>query len=474
MKITVDETKPLQTVYGWGTSSCWWSQNVSDEKTRNEIADCLYSDNGLHLNIYRYNVGGGYDENTERVKNPWRLTESFYVKDEQTGEWVYDFTRDKNAVDMMKKCVATGNVDTVILFANSPHYTFTVSGQSSGGLSENQSNLRKDCYQKYVDYFLTVTEHFLDEGIPVKFISPINEPQWKWGGSVRQEGCHYEPDEVLLLMQLFAKGIKERGLDVKLYAPESGSITDHTKQYFGDLTSDSDINDTLGALCYHCYWADDKALVKKDFGKFINKNYPSYRVDMSEWCELPCKNDTASIESALIMARVISQDMSLSHASSWTSWVAVNQIGLTDGLNYSDGLLSATDDFSQYSISMRYYALAHYSKYIPVNSVMLESSTNVSTLHLSKAEGDDGKASDSSRYISTYDVNFSAYKTPDGKTVIVIVNEGGDREIKLGAAAEKMTVITTDSEKQLAETYSGTFSEKLTIGKNSITTVICE
>ena len=78
MKITINEANELQPVYGWGTSACWWSQNVSDEKTREEIAKYLYSKDGLALNIYRYNIGAGYDENNNRVDNPWRLTESFY------------------------------------------------------------------------------------------------------------------------------------------------------------------------------------------------------------------------------------------------------------------------------------------------------------------------------------------------------------------------------------------------------------
>ncbi len=42
-------------------------------------------------------------------------------------------------------------------------------------------------------------------GNAAKYISPINEPQWKWGGaSVWQEGCHYECEEVLEVFHLFA------------------------------------------------------------------------------------------------------------------------------------------------------------------------------------------------------------------------------------------------------------------------------
>ena len=106
MKITVNPEVVKQEIYGWGASSCWWSQYVSDENVRKDLAKQLYSSEGLGLNIYRYNVGAGYEEENNRVDNPWRVTESFLVKDEKTGEWVYDFSRDKNAVDMMKECLS--------------------------------------------------------------------------------------------------------------------------------------------------------------------------------------------------------------------------------------------------------------------------------------------------------------------------------------------------------------------------------
>ena len=82
----------------------------------------------------------------------------------------------------MLRAALDRGVDTVILFANSPHYSMCKNGRSSGSDSGNETNIDPSRYQDYVDYFLTITEHFIDEGVPVKFISPINEPQWGWGG----------------------------------------------------------------------------------------------------------------------------------------------------------------------------------------------------------------------------------------------------------------------------------------------------
>lgn len=462
MTIKVNQKIKYQTVNGWGTSACWWSQMIDDDETREDIAKLLFSKEGLGLNIYRYNIGGGYDPDVERVTDPWRLTESFYYYNEETGKYEYDFTRDANAQKMLEKALSYGCVDTVILFANSPHYSMTVTGQSSGGTEEYTSNLKKECYDDYVDYLLTITEYFINKGVPVKYISPINEPQWSWGGDwVGQEGCHYEPDEIVKLMHLLAEGITERGLDVKICGPESGEMGENTQNYFKSLLSDNVIADKIGTLSYHSYWSDDDMLGRQSFSRWLKTNCYGYDISMSEWCELPCVSRTDSMEAALKMGRIISQDMKYTGVNSWSSWVAVNNYGteIPAGGDYSDGLISASSDFSNYYLTTRYYAMAHYTKYIPIGSVVLSSNSNIFPIKMNS----DG--------LVTSDVNYSAYKTPQGEIVIVIVNEGDARSFSFDTAGNTMTVIQSDNEKKLQEVYSGKLTS-IELPTQSIATVI--
>ena len=45
---------------GWGTSLCWWANRLGyDETLTQEAARVFFSDEGLDMNIGRYNVGGG-------------------------------------------------------------------------------------------------------------------------------------------------------------------------------------------------------------------------------------------------------------------------------------------------------------------------------------------------------------------------------------------------------------------------------
>lgn len=456
MKISLKNAQKMQTLYGWGTSACWWSQYCADAETQAKIADLLYGDDGLRLNIYRYNVGGGTDEGNCRLSNPWRKTESFMLFDRETEEVKWDFSKDKNAVDMMKKCLETGNIDTLILFCNSPHYSLTATGQASGSLLYNTCNLPKMNYRCFADYLLTVARHFMDEGLPVKYISPINEPQWRWGGSyVWQEGCHYETEEIIELYHIFAEEILKRRMDIKLYGPESGNMIDKTPVYLEALTNDPVIMQVMDIFAYHSYHSDNAPEERYKFKKELADKHPELRFDMSEWCELPNKSHTGDFKGALITARIIGQDIIYGGAESWTSWVAVNHFAIKDdGNDYCDAPIAANQDFSQWYVAKRYYGFAHFSKYIPVGSRALDIGLRPTA--------------------DSNDFNAFAFETPTGKTVLVIVNERENTTVQLDGDYNKMKIILSDRKNELNEIYNGRFTGKTESAKDSILTIILD
>ena len=455
MKINLVNAKKMQTLKGFGTSSCWWSHYCKNEKTQDEIAELLYGDSGLKLNIYRYNIGGGTDENNYRVENPWRRTESMFVFDREKEEGYWDFSLDATAKEVMRKCLDKGNIDTLIVFANSPHWSQTSTGQASGSLMYHTCNLPKMNYRKFADYILTVTQELIDDGFPVKYVSPINEPQWKWGGSfVWQEGCHYEPEEMAEVMHIFAEEIIKRNMSVKLYGPESGEMMGLTPEYLELLKKDELVMSVMPIFAYHSYHSDNDVKIRADFKNELVAKNPELRFDMSEWCELPNKSHTKDFKGALITARIIGQDLIYAGAESWTSWVAVNQFSIKeDGFDYSDATLTATDDYSEWYVAERYYGFAHFSKYIPKNSVCL----------------DNGFFPDENN-----DFNAFSFLTPENKTVTVIVNESSEKEIILDGGFSKMQVIESLQEYKLKTVYEGDFNNNIKVKENSVLTIICE
>ena len=472
LTITVDEDEKGRTLEGFGTSACWWSQIAGKSENAEEIMKLLYSKEGLGLNIYRYNIGGGSADMESEIKDPWHRTESFYVYNEETGEFEYDFTRDAEAQKMLDLALSYGCVDTVVLFANSPHYSMTLNGDTYGNKNWWVSNLPRESYEAYAEYLVTIAEYFINKGVPVKAISPINEPNWSWGAERQhQEGCFYNSEDIYDVYRACVKEIKERNLDIKLSGPESGELSFRLYEWFEYLYNDQEIRPYLANLSYHSYWTDDNLQNKIGLGNWINEKTPDISIEMSEWCHLPCTSPIDSIDGALLQARTMANDLNYSNINSWTAWVGVNGIGIgEDGKKYSDGLLVGNADLSEYEIAMRYYAVAHFSKFIPVGSTKILSEKNINDVTKVEEIKEDGSTN-----ITTlkYTLNQVSYLTPDGKIVCVVVNDGVERELKLKVNRDNMTVYTTNQEKQLEETYSGE-KTKITLPEKSITTIVFE
>lgn len=442
-QILIDRTEKYQTFEEFGTSSCWWAQTIDDEKMADEIAKKLYDkEEGLGLKIFRYNIGGGEADNPDcRIWDTSRRTESFYVLNEETGEYEYDFTRDKNARRMLDLAVKYG-AEKVILFCNSPHFSMTKSVHASGGLTEYSSNLPKENYQAFVDYVLTIADWFVEQGYPIYAISPINEPQWSWGGDwVGQEGCHYEIDETIEVLELFATEMQKRNSPYKLSGPESGEMTWGHYQYVERFFGSEILNNFCDSFAGHSYWMDTKSEEKEQVGKKIRETYPDKKYEMSEWCELPLTIDSRCIDSGLHMAQVIVDDLTKMNAVSWQSWTAVNGDGLLDRVN---------GELVTYN---RYYAFKHFTSFIETGMTRVRIFDN---------------------FEEETKLKTTAF-TNDDTTVVVIVNpEENSETIDLCGLLGDAEIYLTDETHNCEKIYEGNFQSEIDIPPKSIITVRVE
>ncbi len=438
--IGVNRYVTYQTFESFGTSAAWWAQNVEDEETAEEIARLLYDkETGLGLEVFRYNVGAGEKENPDsRISIESRKAESFAVYDKETGSFKYDFSRDSNARRVLDYAVKYG-ADKVILFSNSPHYALTVSGQASGGLESHKNNLPEENYGAYVDYMLTVADKFVEMGYPVFGISPINEPQWSWGGErVTQEGCHFDADECIKLLELFAQTMKERNVSYRLLGPESGQLSEDQYEYIDKFMRSQILRDYCEYFSGHSYWMDNNYDGKTATGQKFADEYPDMKFEMSEWCELPLKIDSTTVDSALYMANIIIQDLTLLNAVSWQSWTAVNE----------DGLLNFTDEgLVKY---MRYYAFMHFSRFIKPGAVRIDTMDSGDNRDIQSVAFDCG-----------------------GRTVMVIVNNSdSDIKLKTSGLRGSYEIYRTDEVKRCEQVEEGSRLGPHTIPAKSIETIV--
>ena len=403
-KIIYDVNKTYQTIEdGFGASGCWWAPDVGGwnvqtqegEDIREAIARLLYDDEtGLGLDIYRYNIGAAVTPDKGKYSHYWRTVESPV---DQNGN--YDINRDANGRYMLNLALKYG-ASEVVLFANSPPNNLTKNGK--GHSSDGKCNIASENYQKYAQYFCDVAEHFIQEGIPVVALSPINEPEWEWKGG--QEGCHYEPNEARDLYEVFIKEMEgRRDLEgVKLSIYESGVVAGRIYEYLEAFMDSDIIRPYLTTLDVHSYWASiqDKAA----FNKYLQEKYPELKVSMTEWCQMQNGRE-GGMNPAYAIAHIILDDLIYLNATGWQYWLAVSCYHYEDGLLYV-----SVEDKDDLQRPLRYYAFAQFTKYVEKGAVRIESEIGL------KDRGEET-------------LRNCSFINPNGELVTIYINSGDDVEI---------------------------------------------
>lgn len=444
-KLTIDETNRFQKVASFGASGAWWAQDVGgwDEAENDELSKRDYigqllfdPEKGIGLSSYRYNLGAGSadTDNSPKITDPWRRSESFEI-----GPKKYDWTKDANARYMLDQAVSYG-VNDIYLFANSPLERLTKSGSAYGGNDNgNYSNLPEENYQAFAEYLLEVTEHFVSEGIPVKALSPINEPQWEWLEG--QEGSHYSPEEVVAFAKLiYAEKEKHEKLNnVEISVPELGEWSNSSKPYYEAMLADQEFMDAYPNWDIHSYWSSD--IQKEEIKAYFEENDVSVDLNMSEWTEMVNGKDV-TMSSALNLANQVYEDLTILNVHNWQYWIAVSCYDYRDGLIYVD-----TEDHT-IEPSKRLWAMGNFSKYIRPGAQRIA-----------------GESEDK-------EINTVAFKNADTDDVIVVMINNGfnGKELAIPKEWSIKEVIETSDEHELKVVKSE--KEKVVLPRQSVTTII--
>ncbi len=478
----IDESTTYQTVNGFGASACWWSQDIGEWENSEEILSYLYSDDGIGLNIYRYNLGAG-SKDDEHITTENRKTECFLQSD-----GTYDWSADSAA----QSCLATakelaGDDLRVTLFCNSAPTSLTENGAAYCSPTEDEdaqwiTNLSSDNYQSFADYCYECAAHFLDEGYRVTSVSPINEPQYSWKAwynddgtySVNQEGCYYSKTETRDLLNVFVdtfddSEVDEQGCKVDMF--ESGAIEgdDTTTAAYVDcilgigpkyVFKNKKLRNYFDSVSMHSYWSSEDTKVSAE--EYYSKNYSAYSIACTEYCQMTSDENTGvydlitaeedgtngmSIEYGVAMAEVIIDDLTVVNATEWDWWTACSYGTYTDGLLYLN-----PDDHSDIQTSKRLWCLGNFSKFINEGAVRLACSSGVDGL-------------ESCAFVNT-----------DGSSVAVYVNDS-DQDLSTALTclsdSSSYEVYTTSADLDLEKTAEGDAGDiQVSVPAMSVVTVV--
>lgn len=219
---------------GWGVSLCWWAGQCGkwSEKKIDQLIDWMVSPTGLNWNLFRYNIGGGDDPKwtncTQHHMGSGKglRAEMEGFQDERGGEYHWD--RDEAQRKIMLK-IKEKRPDAVFeAFSNSAPWWMTKSGCVAGNAEGGKDNLKKEYYEDFADYLVTVCKHYKDEyGIEFKTLEPFNEAMTSyWHQSGVQEGCHFDVASEIAFLKVLAPKLKASGLNTKISASDETSVMD--------------------------------------------------------------------------------------------------------------------------------------------------------------------------------------------------------------------------------------------------------
>ncbi|NQX13812.1 family 43 glycosylhydrolase [Microbacteriaceae bacterium VKM Ac-2855] len=341
---------------GWGTSLVWMANATGDypPELRSELIQKVFGDDGLNLNIARYNVGGGnasdvpdYLRQGGAVPGWWNpaapltdaqgpITSNFADRDRFRAAWTgenasdYDFSADSAQlawVDEIKD-----EVDTWEAFSNSPPYFMTESGYVSGGFNGNSDQIRTDSLDEFATYLKTVVEHVEDtHGIEFDSIDPLNEPNtdywsttlgangWPYRGG--QEGAHAGPGlQSQVLKALDAElAAPDTTTDAVLSGPDETNPSRFVQDWYGWDQATKDVVDQLNV---HTYSTGDRNRAR-DISKASGKPLWMSEVE-GNWGGDSWNPD--SIENGLGLSSHITGDLRELESEAWVFWQPVEDL----------------------------------------------------------------------------------------------------------------------------------------------------
>ena len=343
--VTLDPSYRGSEFEGWGTSLVWFANATGGypDEIRDELVDMVFGDEGLNLNIARYNIGGGNAPNIDNeylrggasaVPGYWAAPEGTTQADkdwwdpENPEHWNWDADANQRWwIDQIKDDVTHWEA-----FSNSPPYFQTVSGYVSGGFDAGDEQIRADAVDEFATYLTEVMEHVeAEHGIQFDTVDPLNEPNTDyWGTQLGadgvqptgggQEGAHAGPEMQQLVINALADQLSESELDTVIAAMDEtnpGKFTGNWNAY----TEESRAN--VEQLNVHTYGTGQRTSVR-DLAKGSDK--PLWMSEVGgAWTD---GQDYTSMENGLGMATRITDDLRELEPSAWVLWQPIEDKNL--------------------------------------------------------------------------------------------------------------------------------------------------
>lgn len=368
---------------GWGTSLCWWANRIGhSDKLISDSARLFFSEEGLGLNIMRYNIGGGDDPSHNHIIRTDSEMQGWWKYDADSKKFVFSAENDKAQLNVLCAAYrAAGKNAYVEAFSNSPPYYMTVSGCSSGSKNGISDNLKKSCIRPFADYLAEVCDYIQKYyGIKIKSLAAMNEPFtdfWK-AYSPKQEGCYVLPGKMQSdIIVAVSESLEKRNIcDITVTASDE---TRTDLQYAAMKLLSEKALAAVGRISTHTYGP-----ATPEIGQLARENGKNIWMSETDWSGISGEN-SGEMGAALWLGEKIIEDINVISPSAWVIWQIVasyisefpDSKGRCDMKEIPDlnsgywGTAFADIDKEEIYLTQKYYAFGQFSRFIKAGMTVI-------------------------------------------------------------------------------------------------------
>ncbi|WP_250254345.1 glycoside hydrolase family 30 beta sandwich domain-containing protein [Chryseobacterium sp. Marseille-Q3244] len=382
--IEIDDTQKFQYVDGFGYTLTGGSVEVINRLSpakRKDLLNELFGNDKNSISISYLRVSIGASDLDGEVFSYDDLPEG------QTDVSLSKFSlaKDKALIAMLKEILAINPKIKIIAAPWSAPVWMKDNGKTKGG------SLKPEFYETYARYFVKYIQGMHNEGITIDAITPQNEPLHPGNNP-----SLYMPSEK---QRDFIKGylgpvFKENNVKTKIV------VYDHNcnkPEYALDILKDPEAYQYIDGSAFHLYEGDISAL------STVHNAFPDKNLYFTE--QWTGSKGTFNEDLNWHMKNVIIGSM-----RNWSrialEWNLANDSKYgphTDGgCTECKGAITIANS-ENFTRNVAYYIVAHASKFVPAGSQRI--------------------ASTQTKYLST-----AAFKTPTGKTVLIVQNDSKEIE----------------------------------------------
>ncbi|XP_030369560.1 lysosomal acid glucosylceramidase [Scaptodrosophila lebanonensis] len=399
--LSVDRSKQHQKIVGFGGSFTGAVSYLTDQypqKLQDHLYESFYAADGLGFNLMRISIGG-----CDFDLGPWAYNEQ--PEGDATLSAMEELDdRDVLRVAQIKRLIEVSGIENLRIKAaawSAPPWMKTNNRWTGFG------RLKREYYQAWADYHIKWLELMEKNGLPIWAISTGNEPLngiffmyfvrfMSMGWTPQKQAVWLDEHLGPTLRSSKFKDIVLFGNDDQRWSfPHWFKMMNHTRPHSIDY---------LDGLSVHWYWDEI-------FGPSLMDETNDYLPDKIRIVSESCIGDKPWQKSAPLLgswergekyARSFLQN--LQHGlHGWIDWnIILDEIG---GPNYVDNTVDApvianTTTFEEFYKQPMFYAMGHFSKFVPEGSVRIDA------------------------IASNVNLNTVAFERPDGQIAAVLFNSG--------------------------------------------------